>query len=128
ELVFGARDAAGRVGADHLARRGLLVLTQPFEGLPVELQLHASFRDPPDRLGRYVAWAREQAGDDRQSVEDVVPAVADDLVDGAETLARGVDDGPAGLDQQPGDRVAGGAHTVRPATCQTGPCVPTGCV
>ena len=36
---------------------------------------------------------------------------------------RRVDDLPAGLDQEPGDRV--GHQTVCPSSCQTGPCVPT---
>ena len=45
------------------------------------------------------------------------------LVDRADLLAGGVDDLPARLDHEPGDGIA---HTDRPSTYQTGPCVWTG--
>ena len=81
----------------------------------------------PTSLRRDVASIREEARRHGQPVEDVGAAVAYDFLDAPDLVALRVDDLPAGLDQEPADRVAV-AHTDRPPTSHTGPCVPTGCV
>src|SRR5436309_8385302 len=65
-----------------------------------------SMRDPSYLLRGNVDWSAKQAGRHRQPVEDVVARVPDDLVDRTNILAFRIDDLPAGLDDEPGDRVA----------------------
>src|SRR5262249_46323455 len=74
---------------------------------------------------REVAASGKVTGRDRQPVEDVLAAVADDLVDGPKLAGVRRQHLPAALDHEPGDGIA---HTVRPPTYQTGPCVETGFV
>src|SRR5204862_7819058 len=104
----------------------LLELSEPFDLLLRELEPNTALGDPGNLLGGDVAGLAEQAGRDRQAVEDVVAGVSGDLVDRADLLAVRVEHDPAGLDHEPGNRIPG--HTARPPTSQTGPWVPTGYV
>src|SRR5205085_12321451 len=109
-----------------LARRRLLVGLAALEALAVAVEPHLAFDDLADELGRDVAALLEQALRHGEAVEDVLARVADHLVDAPDLLALAGEDLPARLDHEPGDRV--GAHTDRPPTYQTGPCVATGYV
>src|SRR5205085_10128957 len=104
---------------DPFGRRRLGVLGQPLHLVFAEREADAPLLDLRHLLGRHVLAASEQAGRDRESVEDVAARVADDLLDLADVFARGVQDFPAALDQEPGDRI--GHQTTFPPAYQTGP-------
>src|SRR5919197_1419775 len=112
------------LGEDLGRRRRLLELVEALDLFARQGELDAALGDRADLLRRDVARPAEQPGRDREPVEDVVARVADDLVHGADLLSVGVDDPPTGLDHEPGDGIV--AHTARPPTYQTGPCVATG--
>ena len=88
----------------------------------VEIELDPAVVDRANPLGWHVPLRAEQPVRDGETVEDVLVAVADDLVHLAEVCAVGTTDEPALLDQEPGDGVA---HTTFPSTYQTGPWVST---
>ena len=90
---------------------------------------HLALVDSGDALGRTSSPSTSEP------VEDVDLLVAEHLVDLADLLAVRVDDRPAGLDHQPGDRIPVMSATYPrsasdglASTYQTGPCVATGCV
>src|SRR5205823_6369385 len=112
------------VRQDLRGGRRLTELTQVADLGLRHRQLDASFDDRSNTFGRHVARLPEQARRDRQAVEDVVRRIADDLVNRADVGPNGVDDLPAALDHEPGNRI--GCQTARPPTYQTGPCVATG--
>ena len=96
------------------------MLVHPPELVRVEVDLDPALRDRPDALGGDVSRGAQDSWCDREAVEDVLAAVADDLVYRAELVPVAADDRPALLDQEPGDGIA---QTVRPPTYQTGPWV-----
>src|SRR2546423_1278604 len=81
------------------------VLGQPLDLVLAKLQLDAAFDDLVDLFGRDVLAAGEQAMSDREAVEDVALGVSDRLLDLADVFALRVDDLPAALDHDPGDRI-----------------------
>src|SRR5436190_22859449 len=118
-MPVGAGTVGKLLGNDPFAGRRLGVLWQLLDLVLVDREPDAPLRDLRHLLRRHVLPAREQAGGDRQAVEDVAARVADDLLDLADLLGRRVDDVPAALDQEPGDGV--GHQTTRPLSYQTGP-------
>src|SRR5262245_8278075 len=123
---LGAAHDAGVVREDLGAGRRLLILAELFDLVLADRQADLSFGDGRDLLRRDVTRPAEQACRHGKAVEDVIARVAHDLVDGPDLPTACVEDLPARLDQEPGDWIA--AHTERPPTSQTGPCVPTGLV
>src|SRR5439155_16323808 len=99
-------DAAFAVGLDLSAGRGLEVLPKLLDLRRGQRQAHRSLGDLGHLLRRHVARLPESGRRNREAVEDVSVAVAHNLVHLSDLAAVGRKHLPAGLDQQPGNRVS----------------------